>query len=134
MSDRPGLAYPPRVTRFTRPFWEALDAGRLTTTRCRACGHLTFPPRLLCPDCWGQDVEWTRLSGRGILHSFTEVWAAPGPFAAEVPYVLGLVDLEEGVRCLSRVDARYDDLRVDQPVVLAVRRARPVSLFEFRPA
>jgi uncharacterized protein len=133
VSDLPELAYPPRLTSFTRPFWEELDAGRLTTTRCRACRHLTFPPRLLCPDCWGRDVEWTGLSGHGILRSFTEVWSAPGVFAAEVPYVLGLVDLEEGIRCLARIDARYDDLRVDQPMVLAVRRARPVSLFEFRP-
>jgi hypothetical protein len=115
------------------PFWDALEGGRLTTTRCRSCGHLTFPPKVLCPGCWGRDLEWVDLRGRGRLASFTEVCVAPSYFQAEAPYVLGLVDLEEGVRVLTRIQARFEDLRVDQPVALAVRRARPVSLFEFRP-
>ncbi|MDR0360928.1 MAG: Zn-ribbon domain-containing OB-fold protein [bacterium] len=115
------------------PFWEALDAGRLTTTRCRACAHLTFPPKVLCPACWDRDLEWVGLAGRGRLASFTEVCVAPSYFVAEAPYVLGLVDLEEGVRVLSRVQAPFDELAVDQLVELVVRRARPVSLFEFRP-
>jgi uncharacterized OB-fold protein len=134
VSEPPELAYPPRVTPATRSFWEALERGRLVTTRCRACGHLTFPPKILCPGCWGRDLEWVELSGRGRLASFTEVWAAPGPFRPEAPYVLGLVDLDEGVRLLTRVRGRFEELAVGLRVELAVRRARPVSLFEFRPA
>ncbi|WP_368680009.1 zinc ribbon domain-containing protein [Rhodococcus opacus] len=38
------LAYPPRVTPFTEPFWQGLNDGVLRTTRCRACSHMTFPP------------------------------------------------------------------------------------------
>lgn len=127
------LPYPPRVTDFTRPFWTALDEGRLTTTRCRDCGHITFPPKVLCPDCWGRELEWTALSGEGVLRSYTEVWAAPSYFKAEVPYLLGIVDLDEGVRLLSRVRGEWDELSIDIRVELVIRRAEPVSLFEFRP-
>jgi uncharacterized protein len=133
VSDPPALPYPPRQTPAMAPFWEALEDGRLTTTRCRSCNHLTFPPKVLCPACWERDLEWVGLAGRGRLASFTEVCVAPSYFAEEAPYVLGLVDLEEGVRVLSRVRSPFDELSVDQPVELVVRRARPVSLFEFRP-
>jgi uncharacterized OB-fold protein len=133
VSELPALPYPPRPTAAMAPFWEALEQGRLTTTHCRSCGHLTFPPKVLCPGCWGQDLEWVELAGRGRLASFTEVCVAPSYFAGEAPYVLGLVDLEEGVRVLTRIQAPFSELSVDQPVELALRRARPVCLFEFRP-
>lgn len=133
-SELPELAWTPPVTQFTETFWRALDEGRLLTTRCLDCAGLTFPPKPICPACWGGRVEWVSLAGRGWLRSFTEVWTAPRRFAPEVPYVLGLVDLEEGLRLLSRIRAAYEELSVDQPVELVIRRARPVSLFEFRPA
>lgn len=125
------LAYPPRITEFTRPFWSSLANGVLTTTRCRSCGHMTFPPKPVCPECWKQDVEWVRLSGTGTLYSYTEVSAAPSTFADEVPYILCLVDLDEGVRCLSRVLADWDDLRPDMRVRMQVRNTEPTPLFDF---
>jgi uncharacterized protein len=125
------LAYPPRLTDFTRPFWSALGEGRFTTTQCTECKHVTFPPKPLCPECWSPRVEWRELSGRGTLRSYTEVCVAPAVFAAEAPYVLCLVDLDEGVRCLSRVLANWEDLRPDARVKVTMRDSEPVSLFEF---
>ena len=90
------LAYPPRVTAFTATFWDGLREGKFRTTRCLRCRHITFPPKPVCPECWSDDLEWIDLSGRGILRSYTEVSAAPAIFAAEAPYVLCLVDLDEG--------------------------------------
>lgn len=132
MSETPQtLAYPPRVTEFTQPFWDGLAAGHLSSTRCTACQHMTFPPKPVCPECWGRDVVWERLSGKGSLYSFTEVSAAPATFADEAPYVLCLVDLDEGVRCLSRVLASWEELEPDQRVRMVVRQAEPVALFDF---
>jgi len=125
------LAYPPRVTEFTQPFWDRLAEGVLSTSRCRACGHMTFPPKPICPECWGREVEWVDLAGTGSLYSYTEVSAAPATFADEAPYVLCLVDLDEGVRCLSRVLARWDELRPDMRVRMVVRETAPVRLFDF---
>lgn len=125
------LAYPPRVTPFTEPFWRGLDEGVLRTSKCRQCSHMTFPPKPVCPECWGSDLEWVDLSGRGILYSYTEVSAAPATFADEVPYVLCLVDLDEGVRCLSRMNASWESLRPDMRVKMKVRQTTPVRLFDF---
>jgi uncharacterized protein len=128
---KPELPYPPRVTEFTKPFWEGLDDGVLRTTRCDKCGYMTFPPKPICPDCWSKNVQWVDLAGRGVLYTYTEVSAAPAMFADETPYVLCLVDLDEGVRCLSRVLASWEELRPGLRVKVAVRDTSPVKLFDF---
>lgn len=125
------LVYPPRMTEFTSTFWNGLREGRFQTSKCSRCQHMTFPPKPVCPDCWCQEVEWAELSGRGWLRSYTEVSAAPAMFADGAPYVLGIVDLEEGVRVLSRVLATWDDLSVDVAVKVQVRPAEPTFLFDF---
>jgi uncharacterized protein len=127
------LAYPPRVTPFTKPFWDALRERRLTTTICDDCGHMTFPPKPICPDCWSSKISWQTLSGKGILRSYTEICAAPLAFATEVPFTICLVDLDEGVRCMSRVKASFEALAPDIRVRAVYREAEPEFLFEFEP-
>ena len=102
MSQPDVLPYPPRMTDFTAPFWSALGQGRLTTTRCTSCGFLTFPPKIVCPECWCREVEYVTLSGRGRLASFTEICVPPAAFRHEAPYVIGIVDLEEVMSSLLR--------------------------------
>lgn len=92
---------------------------------------MTFPPKPVCPNCWSSNLEWQTLRGTGILRSYTEVCVAPAMFADEAPYVLCLVDLDEGVRCLSRIRANWDDLRPDVRVSVTFREAEPSYLFEF---
>lgn len=130
MTNKP-LAYPPRVTAFTTPFWDGLRASVFRTTKCRSCSHMTFPPKPVCPQCWSKDVDWVELTGRGVLRSYTEVCAAPAVFADEVPYLLGLVDLDENVRCLSRVLASWDELEPDLRVKIRIRESEPTCLFDF---
>ena len=61
-----------------------------------------FYPRPVCPRCFGVHLEWRPASGRGALYSFTIVHRAPGPeLQGAVPYVVALVDLEEGVRLMA---------------------------------
>ena len=96
-------AYPPRVSEFTRPFWDALAEGRFTTTRCRSCDKFSFPPKLICPHCWSADVVWNDLGGSGCLYSWTRIHAAPAVFAVEAPYAVGIVDLDQGVRLACRL-------------------------------
>jgi uncharacterized OB-fold protein len=127
------LPYPPRVTPFTKPFWDGLREKRFSTTVCEDCRHMTFPPKPVCPNCWSAKVSWVPLSGNGVLRSFTEICVAPLAFAREVPYVVALIDLDEGVRCLSRIRASFDRLVPDIRVELAIREADPEFLFEFVP-
>ena len=86
------------------PYWQGAREDRLLIRKCRGCGALHFMPRHLCPHCWSEDLEWIDASGRGTVHSFTVIRRAPmESFAGRVPYVVALVDLEEGPRMMSNI-------------------------------
>lgn len=125
--------YPPRLTEHTRPFWEALARGTFQTNRCFACRRLTFPPKPFCPHCWSRDIGWEELSGRGTLYSETVVHAAPGVFASEAPYRVGIVDLAEGLRLATRLVRGETQVRLDGPVELVVLQFTDGPLFAARP-
>ena len=129
------LAYPPRISEFTKTFWDALVQGRWTTTGCKACSRQTFPPKPVCPHCWSTDVEWSALSPRGTLYSWTRIHAAPAVFAAEAPYVAGIVDLDSGIRLACRlVDSHGTTWQPDMAVEIVVLRHQDGPLFAARPA
>lgn len=107
-------AYPPRVTDFTEPFWTELTAGRLTTTRCKRCYEMMFPPKPICPRCLSRQVEWTSVAPRGTLYSYTVVHIAPEIFATEAPYAVGVVDLDVGLRIAMRIKGAPSQLKVGQ--------------------
>lgn len=99
-------AYPPRVSAFTRPFWEGLAEGRWQTTGCASCDKLTFPPKPVCPHCWSDQMTWRAMPSAGTLYSWTRIHAAPSVFVAEAPYVVGIVDLDGGLRIAARLIER----------------------------
>jgi acetate---CoA ligase (ADP-forming) len=82
----------------SRPYWEGLGQGELRIQRCAACGRAVFYPRALCPHCHTATLSWIVASGKGILYSYAVVHQAFGPFAAETPFFVAIVELEEGVR------------------------------------
>ena len=83
------------------PFWEAASEGRLLYQRCPSCGHRQFYPRALCTAC-GATPEWAEASGRGEVHTFTVVRQHGGKaFREELPYVVAIVELSEGVRMMG---------------------------------
>jgi len=129
------LAYPPRISAFTKTFWDALGEGRWTTTCCSACGRQTFPPKPVCPHCWSAAVEWSALSAHGSLYSWTRIHAAPAVFAAESPYACGIVDLDSGIRLACRlVDGPDVVWQPDMRVEMVVLRYQDGPLFAARPA
>ncbi len=102
-----------------RPFNDAsyaqyLREGKLMGTRCRKCGARSLPPRPFCPACRGTGLDWVPFQGRGRLAAFSSISVAPPVMAREGydrknPYVVGVVQLDEGVRLVARirgVDAR----------------------------
>lgn len=102
-------------------FYENLQAGRLTTTQCVDCGETQFPPRVVCPDCHGDDLEYVDLPHDGELFAFSTVRAGP-PMGMEdeVPFVVGIVEVGD-VRLSARIDgAQYEDLAIGDPVTLKV--------------
>jgi uncharacterized OB-fold protein len=113
-----------------RPFWEAVAAGRLDIQRCSACRRFVFYPRAICPHCGSGPLEWVTTAGRGTVHAFTVAHRAPEPFSAEVPYVVALVDLDEGVRMMTRlVGIETAEVSVGLPVRLSISGDPPLPTF-----
>jgi uncharacterized protein len=100
-----GLDVPgPIPTSISEPFWSALRRGEFTLQHCDACGKAIFYPRAHCPHCWSETLTWRAASGRGTVKSFSVIHR-PGHFAwsAVAPYVIALIDLEEGPTMLSQL-------------------------------
>ncbi len=137
MSDRRVQKPLPGIDDFQRPFWEAAKRHELVLQRCRKCGSFRYPPGLMCHECLSDDLEWTRVSGRGTVFTWTVFHRAYHPaFAAEVPYAVVAVELEEGPRMLSNlVNCKLEDIRIGMPVVVTFDDASAeISLPKFRPA
>lgn len=114
----------------TAPFWEAIGSGRFQIQRCQACGRHVFYPRLVCPHCGGGPLEWVPASGRASVHSYTVVHRAPPAFAGDVPYVVALVDLEEGPRMMTRLlGIEPGDVEIGMPVRVAIEGDPPLPYF-----
>lgn len=115
----------PHPSELSQPYWQGTAEGRLLIQTCANCGKLRHYPRWLCDACHSFEVRWTPASGRARVHSWT-VAHHPfhGAFAAELPYTLVTVDLEEGVRALGRyADPAGAGLRIGLPVRLEMRPA-----------
>jgi len=82
-------------------FAQHLKDGRIMGSRCKACGAVSFPPRADCGECMSGDFEFTEYSGKGTLHTWTRIDAAPTGFDELAPYTIGVVDLDEGGRLLA---------------------------------
>lgn len=105
-------------TRLAR-FFEELRGGRFTTTRCRKDGELLWPPRVTCPHCHGEEMDWVPLPLTGTLYAFSALLAgAPLGMETELPIVMGLADLDgEPLRLFGRIVGKpWDRLRVGEPV------------------
>jgi uncharacterized OB-fold protein len=94
----------PQPNVVTQRFWSSCAEGRFEFQVCRGCGNRQFPPRLACTDCHRADFDWMASSGRGAIYSFTVVHRAPlDAFKPELPYVIAIVELEEGVRAMMNM-------------------------------
>ena len=115
----PDLAWEP-----TRPFWEGAARRELVLSRCN-CGRFVWYPDGICRSCGGSIREWTPVSGRGRLFSWSIVHRAFIPqLASLVPFVTGLVAIDEdpALRLATLVvDCPHDRLRMDMPVAVTFR-------------
>ena len=117
-------------------FWEGLKAGELRLQRCTACFRYIFYPRSVCPHCLSDRLEWTMASGRGRVYSYTIVRRAMNPaFAADLPYIFAIVELEEGPRVTTNlINCAPEDARVDMPVKAAYDSVTSeLALLKFEP-
>jgi uncharacterized OB-fold protein len=98
---------------------------RLEAARCAACRKIAFPPRRVCPSCHGESFETLALSDQGTLVTWTVIHVAPSDLAEQAPYVVGIVELDEGVRVTAQIaDCEPDALEFGAPVRRVLRRLR----------
>jgi len=120
----------PTLTPITRPYWDALEQGRLTFQKCEECDHSWLPARECCPACLSP--AWRRVDARGngrIVSWVVYHTAYADHLKARVPYNVAIVELEEGPRLLtSIVDCEHAALQVDAPVQLKIVPEHGVSL------
>ncbi|GHO87465.1 Zn-ribbon domain-containing OB-fold protein [Dictyobacter formicarum] len=101
----------------SRPYWDGLAQGELRIQRCASCSKAVFYPRSLCPHCHAATLNWIVATGRGSIYSYTVVHQAYGAFATATPFVVALIELEEGVRLMSRlVDPPHERIQIGAPV------------------
>ncbi len=107
------------------PIVSYLEKGEIVATRCKECGTLCFPPRADCLKCRKSNVEWVPIDGKGKLITFTEVHFAPPAFQQGTPYLLGVAELDNGLRVFAPIIREFDrkELKPDVRIVLRPSRA-----------
>lgn len=107
---------------------DKLAQGRFEIQKCAGCGLHVFYPRVVCPHCGSSKLDWVSPSGRGTVYSTTVVRRKP---ADGGDYNVALIDLEEGVRMMSRVvESAPDQVKIGQRVKSRIAG----GLVEFVPA
>jgi uncharacterized OB-fold protein len=127
----------PLVNGWARPFWDGTREGKLLIQKCEDCKQHIFYPRIACPHCFSDNIIWVEASGKGTIYAFTVMENnAPSPFLKDMPYVIAVIILEEGVRMLSNiVECNLDKLQCDQAVEVTFEKKNDeFTLPKFKPA
>lgn len=112
-----------------RHYFSQLEKGQFTIPRCRDCDRLHFFPRMVCPHCGSDTLEWVTPSGQG------EVYATTIVRHKVADYTVCLIDLDEGPRLMSRVvDVQPEQVRIGMRVQARVDVVDEKPLLVFMPA
>lgn len=85
-------------------YWRLKDRYfNLVGTKCSKCGAEWFPPMRVCRKCGSQEMVDHQMPHRGKLLAHTLMKETSDEFKASSPYVLGLVELENGQRLLAQI-------------------------------
>ncbi len=123
MSEAPRTL--PLPTDLTRPYWDAAARGELHMQHCGACGKWQFYPRPFCLHCESDKLQWQRVSGLGKIYTYTVNHRAPNAFMkARLPYVVAMVELDEGPRLMANVlGAQSADMAIGKRVQVVFEKA-----------
>lgn len=109
----------PVITDDALAYWEGCRNHALLLQKCENCDAIQFPHRVVCTSCGSRKLAVVEASGRGTVYSYTVVLRAPAPeFEESVPYVVALVDLEEGPRMMTNVLCPPDEASVGMAVTV----------------
>ncbi len=135
MTDAP-VKHFPRPTPETEVYWQGCRKHELLLQRCTQCNEFQFYPRIICTKCTSENLEWVKATGRGRVLTFTIVRRAVSEaYAADVPYVIALIQLDEGPKMMSNVvQCDPETLVVGSPVQVVFEDwSDEISVPQFRP-
>ncbi len=102
---------------------ETAQRFRLEAAKCTGCGNIHFPPRLVCRECGGEEFEKDILPSKGKVVTYTVIRIPPAEFDDQKPYVVAIVELENGVRVTCMVaEAPPDNVEIGTKVELIFRK------------
>jgi len=105
-------------------YWREIPQRyRLEAGKCKKCGKVYFPPRIICAECKSQEFETINLQREGKILTYTIIRVAPSQFVDQAPYAMGIVELNDGVKILSQIaDCELDKLEIGQKVRIEFRK------------
>lgn len=132
------MEYPrpqPQPTPTSEPFWLGLSNQQVLLQQCDDCSKWVYYPRSHCPHCLSEKLVWKEVSGEGTLYSFTVARQATAPqFADETPQLIGVVELNEGIRLNTvMINVEAADLKVGMKVKPVFHELEDCTLLYFKP-
>lgn len=106
----------PEITPETEQYWAGAADKKLLLCKCNHCELIYHYPRALCPDCFSEDIDWREASGRGEIYSYSSAHTIDGWPEDDLPLVVAYVELDEGPRIMTNIDAAPEDVDVGSRV------------------
>jgi uncharacterized OB-fold protein len=107
-------------------YWREIPQRyRYEASKCKGCGVVYFPPRIVCAECGGRTFEHVVLATTGKVETFTVIRVAPCEYTDEAPYPIGIIELDDGVKIQCQIaDCPLEDLKTGMPVRIEFRKVK----------
>ena len=105
-------------------FYKFMNEGKVMGAKCQNCGKLMLPPRPICTQCYSEKLEWIELSKRGRLLTYTIIHVAPPQFQHLIPYAVGIVELDKGLKLPGMIkNIDFDKIKIGMELEIEVESA-----------
>ena len=102
-------------------FYRFMNEGKLMGAKCIKCGKIMLPPRPICIQCYSKDLEWIKLENKGKLLTYTIIHVAPPQFQHLVPYAVGIIELEKGLKLPGMIKGiDFDKIKIGMELKIEV--------------
>ena len=126
----------PRQGQHNKPFWAGARDGKLILPHCTECNKVHWYPRLICPFCHSDKLDWIEASGEGTIYTYAvQHRLAAGNWVKELPFVTAFIDLKEGDRMqtvLRGVDPlKPEEIKIGMKVKVEFEQANDDTFIPF---